>query len=220
MMKCLIQLIAINWINSALLNSVAAEDRSSDFPVTHNETINGTSIKVTLQISKECWSASYWGELSVKVVQVKLLGCNDTVTDNSVLTHQMSNDLLRITNLRLFSLYKFAITGSQNRLKYYSPACSCDVYLSTWASLPQLRPRRKSDQTNVAQTDSILYEWSQPECNDCRQRKGKPGGYKWVAMKPTMAEISRGGKIPTKIKTIRDEIGTGNIFLSWGSGFF
>ena len=54
MMKCLIQLIAINWINSALLNSVAAEDRSSDFPVTHDETINGTSIKLTLQISKEC----------------------------------------------------------------------------------------------------------------------------------------------------------------------
>ena len=33
-------------------------------------------------------------------------------------------------------------------------------------------------------------------------------------MKPAMAEISRGGKIPTKIKTIQDEIGTGNIFLS------
>ena len=175
-MKCLIQLIAINWIIAALLNSVTAEDRSCDFPVT-NETINGTSMKVTFQMSKECRSASYLGELSVKVVHVKLLGCNDTVTDNSVPTHQMSNDLLTITNLRLFSVYEWAITGSQNVLKYLPP-CSCNWYLSTPASLPQLRPRRKSDLTNVAQTDSILFEWSQPEGNDCRLRNGKPGGYK------------------------------------------
>ena len=143
----------------------------------YNEVNNVTADSVSLswQLTSDC-SASNYRKFQVAALHRKFYACADE-TNNSVTTYETSDSFIKIYNLHPFSLYRFTITG----VPTVGSKISSQVEVSTPAAAPQLRPWRKSYQTNYVSIQAIYFRWSEAEGDACRLRNGRPGGYKLVA---------------------------------------
>jgi len=142
----------------------------------YQEANNDTADEVTLswQLTSEC-SATNFRRFQVSALHKKFYACADE-TNNSVTTYETSESSIKISNLHPFSLYRFTITG----IPTVGSKISTQTDVSTPASVPQLRPRRRSYQVNYVYTQAIYFKWSEAEGDACRWRNGRPSGYKSV----------------------------------------
>ena len=162
--------------------NLVADVHSCGITNIYTEANNGSADSVSLswQLTSECSAANY-RRFQVAALHKKFYACTDE-TNNSVTTYETEDTFIQITNLHPFSLYRFTITG----IPTVGSKISSQVDISTPATVPQLRPRRKSNHINYVTTQAIYFKWAEADRDACRLRNGRPGGYKSVAFRNSL----------------------------------
>ena len=132
------------------------------------------TIALSWQLSPEC-SATNYHKFEVTALHRKFLACNQD-TNNSITTFETTENAITLKNLFPFSIYRISIYGIPNNRA--GERISTHLEVSTAASKPHFRPRRKSDQKNLALVQAITFNWAEADNESCRLRNGRPSGYK------------------------------------------
>ena len=132
------------------------------------------TIALSWQLSPEC-SATNYHKFEVTALNRKFLACNQD-TNNSITTFETTENSITLKKLFPFSIYRISIYGIPNNRA--GERISTHLEVSTVASKPHFRPRRKSDQKNLALVQAITFNWAEADNESCRLRNGRPSGYK------------------------------------------
>ena len=151
---------------------------SSGCNITNVAYANNTpdSLSLTWDLTPDCLSMDFQN-FRITALHRKFLACNEE-TNNSITTFDTREHSITLRNLHPFSQYKIGIVAQGSRNPVTTIESTLEV--TTPPGIPKFRPRR-SDQFNLALVQAIKFYWAVPDQETCRERNGRPSGYKWVS---------------------------------------